>query len=797
MTEESSFGSRAATLSGARELLDLERSEGRAERFAALDALVGDVVTRTLHAERVVESERGRNTATVSLAGLAPEAQKTLLSEFSLEAQHAKGSWFIPEKVSLKTGLANLPWSFANYPRYASGIVWEEKASVLPLLCPDSVAFWAVFQPLFEQLFAPFELRGRLSGTRSAEDQLAIWAAVDAIVDALGFEVDDELAVMRYGAGWWSLRGPEQLAAKQRLLEQLAAQASVDLGARYRAARLASLVERYYSRAKGGTARRKSVLTKPLERTLSGFFGGDWLAFLHYIGEAPHPDEEIATAIPAPEIFVGGAKDATAVAADLGLPADEVQRALATFWATTEGSPPTAISPVEERVVTLKAYWSEFDAVHAHQAPGMKPLYGLVELTGSSMESDWVLQDGRYSPRCYLDLLSPALLDDIERMWGSTMLARWPDRIVTEISPHAGLAGTFGRALRFWHEVALTTWYLAEGPYAVTDTAGLAERHAVDLEDLAALGCPVDSILFPELIEGEAKLGPEEPVNEQQVSPAFSLYSLTRRPGFEILRDIVTRHRRAWAERYLDPYIKSRWDSELREAARHHAEAIAAKGKPPTPKQFARFALTATNHWLGGDISAFYAAIGEKSAVHPERISLMPLDRTGFAHRVFDTLGGRHFVRQIVVANRDEGLAQAAEQDRHNKSVWLASQSLRVVQLEEAMGRAPELKEFGTPAFAGHADVIDFDVDHAWQRYVSTIDAVRGDPGAAAPVTAEDRMPLAAPEAPVLQTAATPPPARAESSPPPRPSVSPFQPPSPPRPPAEEHHSWFRRRQGR
>ena len=307
----------------------------------------------------------------------------------------------------------------------------------------------------------------------------------------------------------------------------------------------------------------------------------------------------------------------------------------------------------------------------------------------------------------------------------------------------------------------------------------------------------MDSILFPELIEGEAKLGPEEPVNEQQVSPAFSLYSLTRRPGFEILRDIVTRRRRAWAERYLDPYIKSRWDSELREAARHHAEAIAAKGKPPTPKQFARFALTATNHWLGGDISAFYAAIGEKSAVHPERISLMPLDRTGFAHRVFDTLGGQHFVRQIVVANRDEGLAQAAEQDRHNKSVWLASQSLRVVQLEEAMGRAPELKEFGTPAFAGHADVIDFDVDHTWQRYVSTIDAVRGDPGAAAPVTAEDRMPLAAPEAPVLQTAATPPPARAESSPPPRPSVSPFQPPSPPRPPAEEHHSWFRRRQGR
>ena len=220
MTEEPRLRLRAAALSSARELLDLERSEGRAEPFAAVDALIGDVVIRALQAERVVESERGRNTATVSLAGLAPEAQETLLSQFSLEAQHAKGSWFIPEKVSLKTGLANLPWTFANYPRYASGIVWEEKASVLPsVVSRGSCCFWAVFQPLFEQLFAPFELRGRLSGTKSAEDQLAIWAAVDAIVDALGFEVDDELAVMRYGAGWGSLRAPEQLAAKQRLLE--------------------------------------------------------------------------------------------------------------------------------------------------------------------------------------------------------------------------------------------------------------------------------------------------------------------------------------------------------------------------------------------------------------------------------------------------------------------------------------------------------------------------------------------------------------------------------------------------
>jgi hypothetical protein len=177
----------------------------------------------------------------------------------------------------------------------------------------------------------------------------------------------------------------------------------------------------------------------------------------------------------------------------------------------------------------------------------------------------------------------------------------------------------------------------------------------------------------------------------------------------------------------------------------------------------------------------------------------MPLDRTGFAHRVFDSLGGRHFVRQIVVANREEGLAQAAEQDRHNKSVWLASQSLRVVQLEEGMGRPPELKEFGTPAFAGHADVIDADVDRAWQQYVSVIDTVRKKPEETASVAAEDRGPSAAPDTSERQTSTPALPSDAGSPRHPDPLwPPPVLPPQPVQAPvAEERGSWFRRRRGR
>ena len=34
---------------------------------------------------------------------------------------------------------------------------------------------------------------------------------------------------------------------------------------------------------------RRRALTRELEATLSGFFGGDWLALLNYVGEEPHP----------------------------------------------------------------------------------------------------------------------------------------------------------------------------------------------------------------------------------------------------------------------------------------------------------------------------------------------------------------------------------------------------------------------------------------------------------------------------------------------------------------------------
>ena len=54
-----------------------------------------------------------------------------------------------------------------------------------------------------------------------------------------------------------------------------------------------------------GRALRGRVLTRELERTLCAYFGGGWFRFLDYLGEEPHPDEQVATALPESKLYLG------------------------------------------------------------------------------------------------------------------------------------------------------------------------------------------------------------------------------------------------------------------------------------------------------------------------------------------------------------------------------------------------------------------------------------------------------------------------------------------------------------
>jgi hypothetical protein len=721
-----SLGSAAAALEGPEELLNLER-EAAVASFS-VDTHLSGLVTRALRGSRVVEVTSSRDGDKVSLRDLEAEAKNWVADSFWATNQQKRGAWYIPKEASLEAGLVNLAWHYEVHPRFAVGAALDERARVSLSTSPEGLLVWAVLEPLFQDVYMPLMLRAEQKTTKTREDLLDDWTSAYQIASDLGYEINDLLNRMRFGSGWSRLKADQQLAIKTELMEALGSQAGSTVLLRYRCSRILRLIKAYYIKAKDGRALRRRVLTRDLHRTLTGFFGGDWLAFLDYIGEQPHPDEEIITALPEARLFVGGSARAEQIAAERGLPVREVEQMLTSYWGRS-----SIESPVEQRTKVLKEYWAAFDGVHAAQQAGMSSLWGFVE-EGGFLNFDDIWRSP-YEPGSYRRLLPQELSNTIESLWGAVMISRWPDRVVSEPWPHSLMADTFGAALKFWHGCALTAWFICEGPYSRTDLGGLAEYHQRELAELSDMKAMVDERLFSDLLASEKRLGPPEPITTESSTTkshgfetTMSMSIGTRRNGFEILRDVITKHRRQWAADNLDTYLTARWETEIREAAEAHARLLNEKGKTPTAKQFAKHGQVSANHWFGGDLSLLYAAIGEKSAIKPERVSKMPSDRIGFAWSVFVALGGTPFERNTVVSNRDEGEAQAQEQQRHHNLKRLAQESLRFVQLEEALGRAPELKEFGLSKFEWAGAALHSDISAAWDQYVEAIDKAKTSP---------------------------------------------------------------------
>lgn len=113
---------------------------------------------------------------------------------------------------------------------------------------------------------------------------------------------------------WSRLRAAEQLSAKVALVDAIRRGAErvgpTSLGARYRTFRLLPLLRRYYEKAKkDARVLRRHAVTRQFEATLPGFFGGDWLALLDYLGEEAHPDEHVATALPETRLYLGPSQE--------------------------------------------------------------------------------------------------------------------------------------------------------------------------------------------------------------------------------------------------------------------------------------------------------------------------------------------------------------------------------------------------------------------------------------------------------------------------------------------------------
>lgn len=631
----------------------------------------------------------------VAVVGLSAQEKAWCAETFGVPEQQRRGAWYLPQKLPLKAGAVNLPHLVRERPAHALTLAADDSAGVsLVDGAADAVLLWSVLVPLFETLIEP--IRVRAAGPRKTiDDQRQLWSGIEERYRLLGI-ASDVLEAFRFGGGWHQLDRHGQQHARLRLLDALAAVDPLQLVTRYRILQLQALMAGFDKKSKTGTALARRVVTRALQPVISGYFTGDWLAALDYLQAPPHPDEEVITALPEPRLYVGMSAQAAGIAAEAGIPEDEIHAMLAAFLGG-----PTSLSPVEERVAALREWWKAFDQAHAVQRPGMRSLWGLVDDGIMGVGAD----EHGFTQQLYRQVLPASVNEQVDRLWQSVTLQRHARSIVSNPHPHQLMAETLGPALEFWHGVALTAWFVCEGPYSRAPLSGVADYYSRPLSALRAVGCPVAQGLFEKLRTAERHLGPEESIvrdrKELPVDTAVGSFSLTmsyssgsRREGFERVRDIVTRHRRAWADQYLGTYLEQRWRTALEDVARAHHRHVAAKGRPPTLIQFAQFATAAANQWTGGDLGGLYTAIGEPAPAQQERPArLLPGDCYDFARRVYTALGG-------TVVDDDLRMNQPAEAQRQWQLSRLAVESLRYVQLHEGLGQPPTFKQFGSARLA-------------------------------------------------------------------------------------------------
>ena len=732
------FGARYAALGSVEDRLALDLAEDRRRQFVHADAALDTIIAAAFDGERVaaiVQAKRKSDVDRVEVSvPLSAEERQALGERFDVSAHERRGSWYLPDGEELSLGLIHVAhWARRN-PRLLLNIAESERVRTGLRSTPDAVVVWAL-EPLFEDLFLPLKLHGSTwIGKRTIDQQEKTWAAIDPLYHALRL-AGSELDAFRVGTGWSRHAVGDIVEARRALVERWSTVAE-DAGALYRTFRVGELVDRYYAKAKNGRALRRSIITKPVERTLTAYFGGSWLDFLAYLGEEVDPAEEIVQTLPEPRLIVGGSARISEVAAAQGLPEAEIEKVLAAFWQQQESR-----SPIEQRIELLKRYWQAFDRLHAAQTSGMPPLRGLVQEHSyvSTHLGDLDRQaeqrnerdtsdEAPVAPRLYERLLPGELNADVERLWATIMLPRWPDRLVTEPDPHLRLFEAFGPALQFWHEAALDLWNLCEGPSSYTaNLDNLPNQYHYELGALKKLGLPVPGEFFSELREAKARCGkPRYDRGETAALASITISAavLLGRPderndaphvSFDQLRDIMTRHRRAWAEQHLDAYLRSRWEQDLRAIAEQYYRTLADRAKPPTVKQFAKPAAPIANRWFGGDLTGVYAALGLRSPSAPVRATrLVPRDANTFATRLYERLSGAAYAPPPPWKDNPRG------NRRHYELTYLAEMCVDFLQIQEASGGPPNLAAF-RQRFTERCGALAGDPESAWIIYSNAV----------------------------------------------------------------------------
>lgn len=711
--------------------LRLDVEAGRRDRFADVDRIADDLIRRGLAGERIVQIADRHDDETITLPALADGDLAVVAEHADVTAMEARGAWALPERAAVAAGWTSLAWWLDRQPRFGGALADDERRTVTLRGNPTGTFAWSSVGPIFELLAVPHDLRAGKTGKADVKSQEKAWKPLDAMVAQCGLDLADELAPFRPRSGWSKMTAAEHAAARQAYVQGLKRHATAEHAARLRTWMIGELVDRFYAKAKSATPTSRQALTKAHWRPLAGLFAGDWLAFLEYLGEQPNPGEEIVSSLPEPKLYATGADRARQAAEQAGVDPAEVDRMLASFFGSHDTS-----SPVDRRADALKRTWHALDAIHAAHQPADGGLWGLLDELGEPHDDRW--EDFREA--LWRDRLPAELNVDIERLWATQATSKDPGRLVTRWLPHHGAWDAFGPALHFWHEIALTT-------FAHTETYGFhswglsdaAEHHRARLNEMADTGCPVDPAFLRDLARAAQNLGTIE--YEQQrsrvehegiaIELSFGGGDRLPRPGFGQLRDVVARHRRAWADQHLDRWLEHRWQSDLRAAAEAYNRRLLANGKPPTVRQTISLSQPALDRWFAGDVGQLLTAIGQKGpAGGPVYERLLPSDPYAFGRAVEIALGGR--LEEVDLTDWEpEDRATLAEsrriRDHNSRCSFAASVAYDYVRSWEALDQRPEMKQ--VKGGKSGAEFLDrADPAGAWARIEQAVDQVLGDP---------------------------------------------------------------------
>lgn len=704
---ESSAGRQLKATADSAAWQQLEEQLRLSGHFGTVDQLTSRLLMATLRGTDAVMAQlgSGRESSSLELNGISAEERSWLDEHMTIGAHQSRGGWWLPEQVTVNVGLCNLASLTRREGRFGVAAAVDMTAKV-GAGSADALFAAVVLQPVSEAVLAPLVLRSGAAGKQVAP-RLKTWVELDALYRDLGLDGGEALAPLKDGARWRALSPDEQDRERVAFLDRLVEQVTPTTVQRLRARQLRTLVEAVYAKAKPGAAMplARSLLTKARQPYLAAWFGSDWLAFLSWLGEQPNPGEQLLAALPETDLIVAQPGQASVIAADTGLSTADIDAILLSFAGSATPTQQNAAAaaagsatgssgtPVADRVATIRQFWAEFDARHAEQRTGKPALWGLVD------EGFFNIGDTQTPARQHRQLLSPALNARIDALWQGTCLKRYPERVVSEPHPHKQMADAAGPAVTFWHGVALTCWYICEGPSSRTDLAGLGHYHRRELDALEVMRMPIPEALFEDLSAAERRLGPVQEIRNNisssdvghGITVEFSTSAGTKRAGFEILRDVVTGHRRQWGQQYLEQYLEQRWRSELLAVGREFHRRLAGRGKPPTHKQFADFAADAANHWFNGDLSGLYVALGQRPAGRSRRVDLLPGDAYDLCWQTYRNLGGTPYSY--------DGGSHPENYGRNWELGRLCAAVPKYLQLWEALDRPPSEQEFGAKSF--------------------------------------------------------------------------------------------------